>query len=65
MSFETYISLRYLRSKRKQLYLSLITLISVVGIFVGVMALIVVIGVMNGFADVLRDKIWDVDDCVI
>lgn len=57
MSFETYISLRYLRSKRKQLYLSLITLISVVGIFVGVMALIVVIGVMNGFADVLRDKI--------
>lgn len=57
MAFEIYIGLRYLRSKRKQLFVSLITWISILGVLVGVMALIVVIGVMNGFADVLRDKI--------
>jgi lipoprotein-releasing system permease protein len=57
MPFEFYVGVRYLRSKRKQLYLSLITWISIIGIFMGVMALIVVIGVMNGFADVMRDKI--------
>lgn len=57
MSFEIYIGLRYLRSKRKQLFVSLITWISILGVLVGVMALIVVIGVMNGFSNVLRDKI--------
>lgn len=49
MRFEAYVALRYLRGKRKNRFVSLITIISVAGVSVGVMALIVVIGVMTGF----------------
>jgi len=50
-------SLRYLKAKRKQTFISLITWISVGGVAVGVMALIVVISVMTGMQNELRDKI--------
>lgn len=49
MRFETFVALRYLRSKRKSRFVSLITIISIAGVSVGVMALIVVMSVMTGF----------------
>lgn len=57
MMFELFMSLRYLKAKRRQAFISLITWISVGGIAVGVMALIVVISVMTGMQNELRDKI--------
>ena len=57
LSYEVFISLRYLKAKRRQRSLSLITFISVAGVAVGVMALIVVMAVMSGFEFDLRNKI--------
>ncbi|GMT42184.1 MAG: ABC transporter permease [bacterium] len=57
MKFELFMSLRYLKAKRKQTFISLITWISIGGVAVGVMALIVVISVMTGMQNELRDKI--------
>ena len=51
------IAARYLRSRRSSRLVSLITLIATGGVTVGVMALIVVMGVMNGLQNDLRDKI--------
>ena len=51
------IALRYLKSRRSSRLLSLITVIAVGGVTVGVMALVVVLGVMNGLQADLRDKI--------
>src|SRR6266498_2015298 len=51
------ITLRYLRSRRSSRLLSLITVIAVGGVTVGVMALVIVLGVMNGLQADLRDKI--------
>ncbi len=51
------IALRYLRSRRASRLLSIITVIAVGGVTVGVMALVVVLGVMNGLQADLRDKI--------
>lgn len=57
MGFEFFISIRYLFAKRRQTFVSLITLISVAGVAVGVTALIVVLAVMNGFHEDLRNRI--------
>lgn len=57
MKPEWLISWRYLVTKRKEKFISLISVISVLGIAIGVMALIVVIAVMTGFDKDLRDKI--------
>ncbi len=57
MSFEFFVGLRYLKAKRKQTFISLITFISIGGITLGVMALIIVLAVMSGFGENLRDKI--------
>lgn len=57
MPYELFISRRYLRAKRKQVFVSVITFISVFGIFLGVAALIIVLAVMNGFEEDLRTKI--------
>jgi lipoprotein-releasing system permease protein len=57
MPYEFFISKRYLRAKRKQVFVSIITLISISGIFLGVAALIIVLAVMNGFEEDLRTKI--------
>jgi lipoprotein-releasing system permease protein len=54
---ELQIAVRYLRSHRSSRLVSLITLIAVGGVTVGVMALVVVLGVMNGLQSDLRDKI--------
>jgi lipoprotein-releasing system permease protein len=61
MYFEVFLGMRYLKAKRKQAFISIITLISVVGVMVGVMALIVVLSVMNGFRADLMSKILGVN----
>ncbi len=65
MSYELFVSLRHLRSKRSQKFISLITWISIGGVMVGVMALIIVIAVMSGFGKNLRDKILGTNSHVI
>lgn len=57
MAFEYFIGSRYLRAKQKQAFVSLITILSIAGVMVGVMALIVVIAVMNGFDNDLKVRI--------
>jgi lipoprotein-releasing system permease protein len=57
MGYECFIGLRYLKAKRKQTFISIITLISIAGVAVGVMALIVVLSVMSGFEKTLKEKI--------
>ncbi|BDQ36443.1 ABC transporter permease [Pseudodesulfovibrio nedwellii] len=61
MRFEAFIALRYLFALRKQSFISVISLFAVCGVALGVGALIVVIGVMNGFSTDLRDKILGVN----
>ena len=56
MSYELWLSYRFFTS-RKDKFLALINIVSVLGIAIGVMALIVVIGVMAGFDRDLKDKI--------
>jgi len=57
MKYEWFIGLRYLKAKRKQTFISIITVISIAGVMVGVMALIVVLAVMSGFEKTLKEKI--------
>ncbi|MBL7151758.1 MAG: ABC transporter permease [Candidatus Omnitrophica bacterium] len=57
MKTELMISWRYLVTRRKEKFISLISVISILGIAIGVAALIVVIAVMTGFDKDLRDKI--------
>jgi len=57
MRYEWFIGLRYLKAKRKQTFISIITIISIFGFALGVFALIVVLAVMSGFEKTLRQKI--------
>lgn len=57
MRYEYFIGLRYLRAKRKQTFVSVITAISVGGVTVGVAALIIVLSGMVGVQEYMRDKI--------
>jgi len=54
---QLYVGLRYTRAKRRNHFISFITLISMLGIALGVTALITVISVMNGFEKELRERI--------
>jgi lipoprotein-releasing system permease protein len=65
MSFEFFIGARYLRAKQKQAFISLITVLSIAGVTVGVMALIVVIAVMTGFESDLKTRILSVESHVV
>ena len=57
MRYEWFIGLRHLKAKRKQTFISIITLISIIGFALGVWALIVVLAVMSGFEKTLKEKI--------
>src|SRR5690606_31282869 len=59
-SFESFVSRRYLLSRSDGSLVNLITIVSVLGVSVGVMALIVVISVMNGFDRTLVDRMMGV-----
>jgi len=65
MFFELFFALRYLKTKRKQAFIPVITVISVLSVMVGVMSLIVVLSVMNGFRDDLMSKILGVNSHVL
>src|SRR5262245_34045155 len=57
LPFELHIVLRYLLAKRKQAFISVISLISTLGVTVGVMAVIIALAVMTGLQTELRDRI--------
>ena len=54
---EIFIGLRYLRARKQTGFVSFITFISLVGIALGVAALIVILSVMNGFEGELRERL--------
>ena len=62
-AFEWMIALRYLRARRRQVFISVITLISILGVMVGVAALIVVIGVMAGAQEGLWRSFSPLEGC--
>ena len=55
--FELSVGIRYLRAKQKNSFVSFISMVSIIGIALGVMALITVLSVMNGFQRDIRNKI--------
>ena len=57
LPFELQIALRYLLAKRKQAFISVISLVSTIGVTVGVMAVIIALAVMTGLQQTLRDRI--------
>jgi lipoprotein-releasing system permease protein len=57
MRFELFVAKRYLTAKRKQAFISVITLISILGIAIGVMALVIAIALITGFQEDVQDKI--------
>ena len=57
MRYPLFIGLRYLRAKRREAFISLITAIATAGVAIGVMTLNVVLAVMTGFEEDLRDRI--------
>lgn len=60
LSYELFIGLRYTRAKRRNHYISFISLISLLGITLGMTALITVMSVMNGFQEEIRTRILGV-----
>ncbi len=65
MSFEFFIGSRYLKTKQKQAFISLITILTIAGVMVGVMAMIIVIAVMSGFESDLKSRILGVESHII
>ncbi len=60
LPFELFVGLRYTHAKRRNHFISFISIVSMAGIALGVMALIVVLSVMNGFQEELRARILGV-----
>jgi lipoprotein-releasing system permease protein len=52
--FELFVARRYLKAKRKQAVISIITVISVIGVAAGVMALVIALAINNGFRNSLQ-----------
>jgi len=61
MRYELFIGLRYLQARRRETFISLITVISVMGVMIGVMTLNVVMAVMSGFEETLRDRLLGIN----
>lgn len=61
MGFESFIAKRYLVSKHKVNFITIISIISILGITVGVAALIVVLSVFNGFGSLVSDYLMNLD----
>ena len=65
MNYEIFVSIRHLSARKSQKFISLNSWISMAGVGLGVMALIVVIAVMSGFSNDLRDKILGTNSHVV
>ena len=61
MSFRYFIALRYLISKKEAGFITVISLISIIGVMVGVAALIIVLSVFNGFNSIVTDILVNFD----
>ena len=61
MNYELFIGLRYLQARRTERFISLITIISVFGVMLAVMTLNVVMAVMTGFEETLRDRLLGIN----
>src|SRR6266496_1129283 len=61
MKYELFIGVRYLQARRRETFISLITVISVLGVMIGVMTLNVVMAVMSGFEETLRDRLLGIN----
>jgi lipoprotein-releasing system permease protein len=57
LPFELFVAVRYLLARRKQAFISLISFISIIGVGVGVMALLIALALMTGLQGELRDRI--------
>ena len=57
LPFELFVAVRYLLARRKQAFISLISFISIIGVAVGVMALLIALALMTGLQGELRDRI--------
>ena len=57
MQFELFVAARYLRAKRRQAVIGIITLISIVGVAAGVASLIIALAINNGFRQDLQDRL--------
>jgi lipoprotein-releasing system permease protein len=57
LPFELHVALRYLLARRKQAFISVISLISTLGVIVGVMALVIALALMTGLQGELRDRL--------
>ncbi len=64
-TFERFVALRYLRSKRKEVFISIITIISILGVAVSVMVLNIVLSVMTGFESELQGKLIDANAHIV
>jgi len=61
MKYELFIGLRYLQARRRETFISLITVISILGVMIAVMTLNVVMAVMSGFEETLRDRLLGIN----
>ncbi len=65
MKFELFVAKRYLIAKRKQAFISVISLVSIIGITIGVMALLIALALMTGFHEDIQNKILSATSHVI
>ncbi len=65
MKYELFVGLRYLRARRRETFISLLSMISILGVTIAVLTLNVVIGVMTGFEEVLRDRLLGINSHVV
>jgi lipoprotein-releasing system permease protein len=59
MKTETFVALRYLKAKRKQHFIGIITFISVFGIIIGTMSLVIALSLMTGFHNKMKENLLD------
>ena len=59
MRYELFLALRYLRARRKQAFTSIVSFVSVLGISVGVAALVIALALLTGFQQDIQTKIID------
>lgn len=63
--FELYVALRYLKSKRQEVFISIITVISVLGVAISVMVLDMVLAIMTGFTEELQKKLLNANAHIV
>ena len=61
MKYEIFIGLRYLLARRSETFISLITVISILGVMIAVITLTVTIAVMTGFEEAIRDRLLGIN----